>query len=152
MQQIASIEKTVVGCCWLCLKWLLPRCNLWRSVTVNPAWPIKRPRHQHGSETQRCSEEEEAGRRRRRRPPARRLQSPDQTRSWASVARLWKRRGKKGRGTFLAERRRSNGVFQFAVAGNERSLKRGQPFWPSGGGGGGRGEKQRTRCCVGMDS
>lgn len=49
-----------------------------------------------------------------------------------------------GREVVLAIRRRSNGVFQFAVAGNERMLKPSQLFCLRRGGGGKRRERRRS--------
>lgn len=40
----------------------------------------------------------------------------------------WRERRERRAGVLLATRRRFNGVFQFAVAGNERRLKPGQLF------------------------
>lgn len=58
-------------------------------------------------------------------------------------------RKRKREGVLLAIRRRSNGVFQFAVAGNERRLKPGQLFCPRRGGDRKRREREEVACGAG---
>lgn len=87
------------------------------SVTVDSLWKIR------GSiidtvKTQRCCEEtEESG-------------PTDGSDQWMRRARAYLWEGletwRKREGSFWQKRRHSNGVFQFAVAGNERRLKCGQ--------------------------